>query len=191
MITAILISTLLTTAQAQNLTFTPTEAEKKCGLGVYCIEKMHCAGFISDPIPRGMHPSHYAQSLGLRSLKTTKKLSDGRKVLVDSLLVSQNSAGDKPITIAEVQGKDDLTSGSYGAPARISGKSVTVNWGGGLPTVYKFRIIGSENKGNHRLDFLVGSKSTVGSVVADHAYQYKCEAMIVTAPTRIDDFTRP
>jgi len=169
--------------------YTPTAEEKKCGTGVYCADKMVCTGTIRGAKPRGMHPSHFNQIFTAQAMKSTKNLPNGRKGLVDVMVTGEDSVGAQPISLA--QAKAQATDGSwYGAPARVRGDRVYIP-GIQFSRGYNFKIVSSVNRGNSRVDYLTGTQKIVGSVVPDHTWSYECEAVVVEAPSRIDDLTRP
>jgi hypothetical protein len=171
-------------------THVPTAAERACAAGVYCAEKMICTSRIEGSLPRGMHPDYTTSIVTFRSMKSTKKLANGERTLVDALQTNEDFTGPAGISLEEAKAKADLSYGNYGPPARlVNGRGVLMA-GAGFSQGYRFTIVSSQAVNGVRVDQLVGEEYTVGSVVPDYARRLTCEAEVVTAPSRVDDFTR-
>lgn len=171
-----------------------TAEEKNCNAGIYCADQVVCISRIQGTPPRGMASDWYVEVVTMRAFKSTKNLGGGRKGLVDSLVMSTNAAGDTPqITMEQAKASvRDFNSGTYGPPARIRGKKVSVSWSptSNYSNGLNLTIVSSQNMGSYRLDKLTGSEKIVGDVVPNHSRIFECEAQVVAAPSRIDDLTR-
>jgi len=180
-------------AFSQGLSFQPTAEETRCAEGVYCVEKMVCLRTIQKP-PAEMHPDYYVQIFSIRSLKSAKNLGKGKKGLVDSLAMSEESVGSEPpITID--QAMDRFVSDPYlfGPPALIENSEIVFRWSPStfFTKGFKLKIVDTKvSPEGQRVDSLVGEEAISGDVVADYVAQLECRAEVVTTPSWVVDRTK-
>lgn len=168
----------------------PGPSSRACAPGVYCAEKMVCVSRIVGELPRGMHPDYTTSIVTFRAMKSTKKLLNGERTLVDALQVNEDFTGPVAPSLEEAKARADYSYGSYGPPARlINGRGVRVA-GAGFSQGYRFTIVSREDLSGVQKDKLVGEESVEGSVVPDYQRRLECEAEVVGAPSRVDDFTK-
>lgn len=168
-----------------------TAEERKCAEGVYCVEKMVCIDRVDRPYPRGMADDYYQHVVSIRSFKSVKN-NGGTKVLVDSLQVNADPVGPDSITMEQAKAQAEWRYGNYGAPMYIRpGNKVRMNMGptSNFSRGVNFKIVSSRNTPEGRIDKLVGKETTIGDVVGNLTSSFDCEALVVDAPTRIDDLT--
>jgi hypothetical protein len=174
-------------AQAQQ----PSALEKQCASGIYCIEKMVCVSRIVGTPPRGMQPDYFVNVISVRSFKSAKKQGGGLVGWVDSLMINVDPVGRHApnLTLAQAQKIAKFDYGNYGSPAYVRDGLVKTTWGsnGSFSSGLNLKIVNSQSVPGGRLDRLIGSQATVGSVVGNFSESLECEAFVVAAPSLIVD----
>lgn len=178
-------------ASAASAQYVPSAAERLCGPGVYCAEKMVCVSRIEGEKPKGMHPDYFTSVVTFKAMKSTKRLKDGTRTLVDALQTNEEFTGPNGISLEEAKAMKVSAYGYYGPPAKVvNGRGVLMT-GGGYSEGFRFTIVSSQTRADGVcVDQLVGEEFTEGSVVGDYNRRFKCEAEVVAAPSRVDDFTK-
>lgn len=148
----------------------------------YITDPMYCAGKIIGN-SRHVH-SDYSQILVKYSTFFSVR-RDRSKAL--SLEVSNAYFGPTE--------KIDVTKASYGevwymAPLAIDGNLVFRTSLSGREDDLNLKVVGSRSTRNGRVDQLVGTWMLPNTPAGSYGYALKCEARVVSTPTRIIDLTR-
>lgn len=161
-----------------------------CAAGVYCIERLTCVKRVQGKV-RGMADDWYVMVVQARAFKSVKNLLNGKKGLVDSLMVNDEAFGTKnpKITLDEAKKLPQIDYGNYGGPAKLQGKRVWISRGT-FSKGLELQIVSSSGNGPDRIDHLVGVEKTVGDVVPDHVSKLECDATVVSAPSLVVDNTK-